>query len=98
MPGLPDMVFAANGATVVDGRVLVARFRHAERAAEAPAYREWFTGPGGYREVHTAEHVNEARGRLHGRRATHPGGHRLPHRPPRPRRAAGGLRASRWSA
>lgn len=25
--GLPDMVFAANGATVVDGRALVARFR-----------------------------------------------------------------------
>ncbi|MBC8090781.1 MAG: amidinotransferase, partial [Pseudonocardia sp.] len=28
VPGLPDMVFAANGATVVDGRVLGARFRH----------------------------------------------------------------------
>lgn len=46
LPGLPDMVFAANGATVHDGRVLVARFRHAERAAEAPAYLSWFTAHG----------------------------------------------------
>jgi N-dimethylarginine dimethylaminohydrolase len=59
--GLPDMVFAANGATVVDDRVLVARFRHAERAAEAPAYQEWFTSRG-YPEVHPAEYVNEAEG------------------------------------
>jgi N-dimethylarginine dimethylaminohydrolase len=34
LPGMPDMVFAANGATVVDGKVLGARFRHAERTAE----------------------------------------------------------------
>ncbi|MFC3452848.1 dimethylarginine dimethylaminohydrolase family protein [Amycolatopsis speibonae] len=27
VPGLPDMVYAANGATVVNGRALVARFR-----------------------------------------------------------------------
>lgn len=40
--GLPDMVFAANSAFMVDGHVLGARFRHAERAAEAPAYRAWF--------------------------------------------------------
>ncbi|WUD86204.1 arginine deiminase-related protein [Streptomyces sp. NBC_00503] len=59
--GLPDMVFSANGATVVDDRVLVARFHHAERAAEAPAYHEWFTRRG-YPEVHSAEYVNEAEG------------------------------------
>ena len=35
-PGLPDMVFAANGATVIGGAVLGARFRHPERAAEGP--------------------------------------------------------------
>ena len=35
-PGLPDMVFAANGATVIGGNVLGARFRHPERAAEGP--------------------------------------------------------------
>ncbi|CAM5605214.1 hypothetical protein SRIMM317S_04733 [Streptomyces rimosus subsp. rimosus] len=42
VPGLPDMVYAANGATVVDGKVLGARFRNAERAAEGPAYLDWF--------------------------------------------------------
>jgi N-dimethylarginine dimethylaminohydrolase len=44
--GLPDMVFAANGATVVVGKVLGARFRHAQRAAEGPAYLDWFVGNG----------------------------------------------------
>ncbi|MEU6432350.1 dimethylargininase [Microbispora sp. NPDC046973] len=60
VPGLPDMVFAANGATVVDGRVLAARFRHAERAAEAPAYADWFRRRG--YPVHLGEHVNEGEG------------------------------------
>ena len=37
-PGLPDMVFAANGGLVVEGHALGARFTHAERRAEGPAY------------------------------------------------------------
>ncbi|MFF8772263.1 dimethylargininase [Kitasatospora sp. NPDC015120] len=61
VPGLPDMVFAANGATVVDGTALVARFRHRERADEAAAYREWF-GARGYRAVVQAEYTNEGEG------------------------------------
>ena len=61
VPGLPDMVFAANGATVVDDRVLIARFRHAERAAEADSYAEWFESRW-YQEVHRATRVNEAEG------------------------------------
>jgi len=40
-PDLPDMVFAANGATVVDGRALGARFRHPQRAAEAAEFGRW---------------------------------------------------------
>ena len=32
IPGLPDMVYAANGATMVDGVVYSARFRYPERA------------------------------------------------------------------
>ena len=40
-PGLPDMVFAANGGLVVEGRALGARFTHAERRAEGPAYLAW---------------------------------------------------------
>ncbi|NGN67717.1 amidinotransferase [Streptomyces sp. A7024] len=60
-PGLPDMVFSANGATVVDDRVLVARFRHEQRGQEADHYRRWFTDHG-YPEVHSAEYFNEAEG------------------------------------
>jgi N-dimethylarginine dimethylaminohydrolase len=45
-PGLPDMVFAANAATVIDGAVLGARFRDPERAAEAEHYRRWFAAHG----------------------------------------------------
>src|ERR1700683_2889152 len=45
-PGLPDMVFAANGATVIGGKVLGARFRYPQRAAEGEAYLAWFTRGG----------------------------------------------------
>ena len=38
VPGLPDMVFAANGGLVVGGRALGARFTHPQRTAEAPAH------------------------------------------------------------
>lgn len=61
VPGLPDMVFAANGATVIDGKVLVARFRHRQRVDEAPAYLEWFRRTG-WSEVKQAEHINEGEG------------------------------------
>ncbi|WP_405855772.1 dimethylargininase [Streptomyces sp. NBC_00090] len=61
LPGLPDMVFAANGATVIDGRVLAARFRHVERTAEGPAYLSWFVEHG-YGDVHWPEHINEGEG------------------------------------
>ncbi|THA85245.1 amidinotransferase [Streptomyces sp. A0592] len=61
VPDLPDMVFAANGATVLDGRVLVARFRHDYRAGESPAYLDWFAERG-WGEVRQAEYVNEGEG------------------------------------
>jgi N-dimethylarginine dimethylaminohydrolase len=32
VPGLPDMVFAANGATAIGGRTLSAKVRHEQRA------------------------------------------------------------------
>ncbi|KUJ37321.1 amidinotransferase [Streptomyces albus subsp. albus] len=60
-PELPDMVFAANGATVVDGRVLGARFAYPERTAEAAAHVEWFRSHG-YQDVHEPEHINEGEG------------------------------------
>lgn len=60
-PGLPDMVFAANGATVIGGTVLGARFRHPERAAEGPAYLDWFRGRG-FPVVHEPQRINEGEG------------------------------------
>jgi N-dimethylarginine dimethylaminohydrolase len=62
-PGLPDMVFAANSGTVVDGRVLGARFRAPQRAAEADHYRRWFLDHG-YRDVVMPTKTNEAEGDL----------------------------------
>ena len=59
--GLPDMVFAANGATVVGGKVLGARFRYPQRAAEAGAYLGWFRDHG-YAAVRVPEHVHEGEG------------------------------------
>lgn len=60
LPGLPDMVFAANGGFAVDERVLGARFREPVRAPEAPAHRGWFERHGF--EVRTPVAVNEGEG------------------------------------
>jgi len=60
-PGLPDMVFAANSGTVIDGRVLGARFRAPERVAEAEHYRRWFVEHG-YRNIVMPAAINEAEG------------------------------------
>jgi N-dimethylarginine dimethylaminohydrolase len=59
--GLPDMVYAANGATVVGGTVLGVRFAHPERAGEADAYLDWFRAHG-YADVRPAGAVNEGEG------------------------------------
>ena len=40
--GLPDLVFPANAAVVLDGRVLMARFRHPERQGEEAVFRAAF--------------------------------------------------------
>lgn len=60
IPGLPDMVYAANGATVVDGVVYSARFRYPQRQPEGPAYQKWFADHGYV--THTAQQVNEGEG------------------------------------
>jgi len=60
-PGLPDMVFAANGALVIDGKVFGARFRNMEREGEGPAYRNWFSSAG-YRPVRVPQYINEGEG------------------------------------
>src|SRR6476661_6214616 len=40
--GLPDLVFTANSAVVLDGKALLARFRHPQRQGEEPVYAQAF--------------------------------------------------------
>jgi N-dimethylarginine dimethylaminohydrolase len=60
--GLPDMVYAANGGLLVNGKAVVARFAYQQRAAESAAYAEWMTR----HRFDPAEtrHVNEGQGDL----------------------------------
>jgi N-dimethylarginine dimethylaminohydrolase len=60
-PGLPDMVFAANGATVIDGKVLGAQFKYQERQPEAAAYLNWFRSRG-YSQIRESVVPNEGEG------------------------------------
>ncbi len=62
VPGLPDMVYAANGGLVAGGVAVVARFAHPQRAGEAAAYAEWMARHG-YQPVQT-RHTNEGQGDL----------------------------------
>ena len=62
LPGLPDMVYAANGATVEDGIAYSARFTYAQRRPEAPAYLKWLADHGFV--THEAERTNEGEGDL----------------------------------
>lgn len=41
-PGLPDMVFTANAGLAIGERVVISRFRDAERRPEEPLFRAWF--------------------------------------------------------
>ena len=58
--GLPDMVFAANGAFTVDGTAYGARFRYPQRAAEAAAHRAFYVEQG-WNYVEPSE-INEGEG------------------------------------
>jgi N-dimethylarginine dimethylaminohydrolase len=60
LPGLPDMVYTANGATVLGDRCLVARFRYQQRHGECPSYFDWF-GTRGF-TVRQADSINEGQG------------------------------------
>lgn len=51
-PGLPDLVFTANGGFIWGSSVVLPRFAHAERRGEEPYFREWFSKQG-----YTAEEV-----------------------------------------
>jgi N-dimethylarginine dimethylaminohydrolase len=60
-PGLPDMVFAANGGLVIGGRALGALFAHPQRVAEGPAYLNRLRQMR-LRSVTAAAQVNEGEG------------------------------------
>jgi N-dimethylarginine dimethylaminohydrolase len=59
---LPDMVYAANGALIVNDKAVVARFAFPQRAGEADAYGRWLTEHGF--ETATTKHTNEGQGDL----------------------------------
>jgi N-dimethylarginine dimethylaminohydrolase len=58
--GLPDMVYAANGGFVIDNIAYGAKFTHAQRQPEGPAYMDWF-GANGF-DVRVPVEVNEGEG------------------------------------
>src|SRR5260370_22786146 len=60
VPGLPDLVFTANAAVVLDRQVLLARFRHPERRREGAHFEAAFRSL-------------QARGPFHARRKLHGG-------------------------
>jgi N-dimethylarginine dimethylaminohydrolase len=60
--GLPDMVYAANGGLLVNGKAVVARFAYPQRAGESAAYAEWMARHG-FDPAET-RHVNEGQGDL----------------------------------
>jgi N-dimethylarginine dimethylaminohydrolase len=60
--GLPDMVYAANGGLLVNGKAVVARFAYPQRAGESVAYAEWMARHG-FDPAET-RHVNEGQGDL----------------------------------
>jgi N-dimethylarginine dimethylaminohydrolase len=62
VPGLPDMVYAANGGLILNGTAVVARFKYLQRQHESIAYSDWMRSQG-YTPMQT-QHVNEGQGDL----------------------------------
>ncbi|WP_051172416.1 dimethylargininase [Microbacterium indicum] len=59
-PGLPDMVYTANGGFVIDGVAYPPKFRYQERAGEERWFTEWFRDNGF--EVAGPDETNEGEG------------------------------------
>ncbi len=72
-PGLPDMVFAANGAFSVDGIVYGARYRFPQRSAEAAAHREYYEADPATWKFVAPQQTNEGEGDFAYLPATHGG-------------------------
>ncbi|SEB46404.1 N-Dimethylarginine dimethylaminohydrolase [Paramicrobacterium humi] len=60
LPGLPDMVYTANGGFIIDGVAYGPSFRYPERQPEAPAFMRWFADNGF--QVAEPVSVNEGEG------------------------------------
>ena len=90
-PGLPDMVFAANGG-LVDRRPRPRRPVHPRRAARRGPGLPAPAGTARPEDRHRAGARQRGRGRLPRRRRPGAGRHRLPHRPRRAHRGAGAVR------
>lgn len=60
--GLPDMVYAANGGLLVNGKAVTARFAYPQRTGESAAYAEWMARHG-YVPADT-RYLNEGQGDL----------------------------------
>jgi ornithine--oxo-acid transaminase len=61
VPGLPDLVFAANGLLSLPGGAYRSRFAHPERAPEADVYAEFVTAAG-FGPVHPTSYTSEGEG------------------------------------
>lgn len=59
--GLPDMVFTANGALVIDGKVFLPRFKYKERQGETPKFKAWFEQRG-YDDIYMPKDNSEGEG------------------------------------
>lgn len=61
-PGLPDMVYAANGGLIIGDRAVVARFKYPQRTGEARAHARWMSARG--HPPTRTRHRNEGQGDL----------------------------------
>ncbi len=62
LPGLPDMVYAANGGLIVNDHAVVARFKYPQRDGESAAYAAWMNAIG--HSPTTTRFRNEGQGDL----------------------------------
>ncbi len=60
-PGLPDMVYAANGGLIAGGTTVAARFAFPERGPEGDHYADWFHAAG-FGPVHRTDGIQEGEG------------------------------------
>jgi N-dimethylarginine dimethylaminohydrolase len=58
-PGLPDLVFTANAAVVLDGKALLARFRHPERQREESVFATAFHTLQSHSQIETVAKLPE---------------------------------------